>query len=137
MGNSHSVLCQQHAEQDYPLEVASQEMGLENNTENSEENQPNNDENNNMRADSSSTHNSHTATAISLQTAPNDPRFAGANASRYCYTAYNEYHKCINECGEHSPECNSYARTYRSICPMEWIACWNELRENGTWFGKY
>ena len=74
---------------------------------------------------------------IVLHTAPIDPRFSGTNAARYCYVAYNEYHKCAKEKGEDNKECQAKARTYRSICPDEWISRWNELREEGTWFGKY
>jgi cytochrome c oxidase subunit 6b len=75
--------------------------------------------------------------SIVLETAPSDPRFPTVNASRYCYVAYNEYHKCVKEFGKDAAECRAKARTYRSICPSEWIAHWNELREEGTWFGKY
>jgi len=74
---------------------------------------------------------------IILQTAPIDPRFAGTNAARYCFVAYNEYYKCINERGGDDSECKMKGRTYRSICPSEWLAHWNELREEGKWFGKY
>ncbi|KAG7671187.1 hypothetical protein Ndes2526B_g02351 [Nannochloris sp. 'desiccata'] len=74
---------------------------------------------------------------IVLHTAPIDPRFPGANASRYCYVAYNEYYKCAKERGENNSECKAKARTYRSICPSEWLTHWNELREEGKWFGKY
>jgi cytochrome c oxidase subunit 6b len=74
---------------------------------------------------------------IILHTAPIDPRFSGTNASRYCFVVYNEYYKCINERGEDDFECKAKGRTYRSICPSEWLAQWNELREEGKWFGKY
>ena len=74
---------------------------------------------------------------IKLTTAPIDPRFTSTNASRQCFVAYNEYHKCIKQQGEDNPECLRYAKVYRSICPLEWIANWNEQRENGKWFGKY
>lgn len=75
---------------------------------------------------------------IELRTAPIDPRFAGSNAARYCYVAYNEYHRCTNYKGDPSDgECLHYARIYRSLCPAEWIERWNELRDAGTWFGKY
>lgn len=74
---------------------------------------------------------------IELHTAPIDPRFPSPNAARYCFVAYNEYHKCVKEQGEESSECAYYARTYRSLCPVEWIERWNELRDAGTWFGKY
>jgi cytochrome c oxidase subunit 6b len=75
---------------------------------------------------------------IELRTAPIDPRFSGTNAARYCYVAYNEYHRCVKDKGDSGEdECLYYARNYRSVCPMEWIERWNELRDAGTWFGKY
>lgn len=51
--------------------------------------------------------------------------------------SYNEAYRCYKDRGEDSPECAHYAKTYRSICPSEWIAAWNEARENGTWWGNY
>jgi cytochrome c oxidase subunit 6b len=74
---------------------------------------------------------------IELRTAPLDPRFPNVNAARQCYTAYNEFYRCLAQRGEGAPECQSYARTYRSICPAEWLERWNTLREEGRWFGKY
>ncbi|KAL4436399.1 hypothetical protein ABPG77_009961 [Micractinium sp. CCAP 211/92] len=68
---------------------------------------------------------------VTLRTAPQDARFPTTNQSRRCYVAYNEYHKCIKEHGEDSGNCKPYMRAYR--CGDEWIAAWQELRENGTW----
>jgi cytochrome c oxidase subunit 6b len=73
---------------------------------------------------------------IELHTAPHDPRFTNPNQARRCFVSYCEYHKCIREEGDED-RCRSYKQAYHSICPMEWIALWNELREEGTWFGKY
>ena len=76
---------------------------------------------------------------ISVKTTGYDARFPSYNQARNCYTRYNEYHRCIgvDEKGEDDPECKSYQRAYRSICPMEWVNSWNEQRDSGTWPGKY
>ena len=74
---------------------------------------------------------------IVLETAPLDPRFPSSNVARACYTYYNLAHRCRAEHGEGSAECQAYTKKYRSICPDEWIQRWEELREEGRWFGKY
>lgn len=51
--------------------------------------------------------------------------------------SYSEYHKCKAERGEEDSTCARLAREYRSICPTEWVAAWNEAREAGAWWGKY
>lgn len=49
------------------------------------------------------------------------------------------YHKCVAGAdGDADAEaCEKYRKAYRSLCPGEWVAKWNEQRENGTWPGKY
>lgn len=73
---------------------------------------------------------------IKLETAPADFRFPTTNQTRHCFTRYIEYHRCINAKGEDAPECNKFAKFYRSLCPGEWIDNWNEQRENGTFPGR-
>ena len=46
---------------------------------------------------------------------------------------YCEAHRCFQTKGEDSTDCQRLAKVYRSICPVEWLAQWNEARENGTW----
>lgn len=70
-----------------------------------------------------------------IKTAPVDFRFPTTNQARHCFTRYIEYHKCVKVKGEDDPDCNKYARYYRSLCPGEWIDKWNEERENGTFPG--
>ncbi|KAK3014817.1 hypothetical protein RJ639_008293 [Escallonia herrerae] len=70
-----------------------------------------------------------------VKTAPIDMRFPGANQARHCYTRYLEYHKCIEAKGKGVPECEKFARYYRSLCPLEWIERWNEQRELGIFPG--
>ncbi|XP_076941936.1 cytochrome c oxidase subunit 6b-3-like [Bidens hawaiensis] len=58
---------------------------------------------------------------IKLETAPADYRFPTTNQSRHCFTRYVEYHRCIGAKGEGAPECDKFAKYYRSLCPAEWI----------------
>ncbi|XP_042963656.1 cytochrome c oxidase subunit 6b-3-like isoform X2 [Carya illinoinensis] len=72
---------------------------------------------------------------IQLETAPADFRFPTTNQTRHCFTRYVEYHRCVAAKGEGAPECDKFAKYYRSLCPGEWIDRWNEQRENGTFPG--
>ncbi|KAM7514556.1 hypothetical protein LguiA_004139 [Lonicera macranthoides] len=72
---------------------------------------------------------------IKLETAPADFRFPTTNQSRHCFTRYIEYHRCVAAKGEGAPECDKFAKYYRSLCPGEWVDRWNEQRENGTFPG--
>ncbi|PWA67865.1 cytochrome c oxidase, subunit VIb [Artemisia annua] len=72
---------------------------------------------------------------IKLETAPGDYRFPTTNQSRHCFTRYVEYHRCVAAKGEGAPECDKFAKYYRSLCPGEWVDKWNEQRENGTFPG--
>ncbi|CAN4115485.1 unnamed protein product [Withania somnifera] len=72
---------------------------------------------------------------IKLETAPADFRFPTTNQTRHCFTRYIEYHRCVAAKSEGAPECDKFAKYYRSLCPGEWIDKWNEQRENGTFPG--
>ncbi|KAK9270576.1 hypothetical protein L1049_026157 [Liquidambar formosana] len=72
---------------------------------------------------------------IKIETAPADFRFPTTNQTRHCFTRYVEYHRCTAAKGEGAPECDKFAKYYRSLCPGEWIDRWNEQRENGTFPG--
>ncbi|KAJ4701377.1 Cytochrome c oxidase subunit [Melia azedarach] len=72
---------------------------------------------------------------VKLETAPADFRFPTTNQTRHCFTRYIEYHRCVAAKGEGAPECDKFAKYYRSLCPGEWIEKWNEQRENGTFPG--
>ncbi|XP_042493208.1 cytochrome c oxidase subunit 6b-1-like isoform X2 [Macadamia integrifolia] len=58
---------------------------------------------------------------IKLETAPADIRFPTTNQTRHCFTRYIEYHRCIAAKGEGAPECDKFAKFYRSLCPSEWV----------------
>ncbi|XP_078157193.1 uncharacterized protein LOC144553001 [Carex rostrata] len=72
---------------------------------------------------------------IKIETAPADFRFPTTNQTRHCFTRYVEYHRCVAAKGEDAPECDKFAKYYRSLCPSEWVERWNEQRENGTFPG--
>ncbi|CAN6542788.1 unnamed protein product [Malus baccata var. baccata] len=72
---------------------------------------------------------------IKIETAPADFRFPTTNQTRHCFTRYIEHHRCIAAKGEGAPECDKFAKFYRSLCPGEWVERWNEQRENGTFPG--
>ncbi|XP_077224382.1 cytochrome c oxidase subunit 12, mitochondrial-like isoform X2 [Tasmannia lanceolata] len=72
---------------------------------------------------------------IKVETAPADFRFPTTNQTRHCFTRYIEYHRCVAAKGEGAPECDKFAKYYRSLCPGEWVERWNEQRENGTFPG--
>ncbi|XP_019417718.1 PREDICTED: cytochrome c oxidase subunit 6b-1-like isoform X2 [Lupinus angustifolius] len=72
---------------------------------------------------------------IKIETAPADFRFPTTNQTRHCFTRYVEFHRCVAAKGEDAPECDKFAKYYRSLCPGEWVDRWNEQRENGTFPG--
>uniref|UniRef100_A0A453B262 Cytochrome c oxidase subunit 6b-1 n=1 Tax=Aegilops tauschii subsp. strangulata TaxID=200361 RepID=A0A453B262_AEGTS len=100
---------------------------------------------------------------IVIETAPADFRFPTTNQTRHCFTRYVEYHRygpalsplgngkslvyldhgqellfcdrCVAAKGDDAPECEKFAKYYRSLCPSEWVERWNEQRENGTFPG--
>ncbi|OEL33313.1 Cytochrome c oxidase subunit 6b-1, partial [Dichanthelium oligosanthes] len=60
-------------------------------------------------------------TEIKIETAPADFRFPTTNQTRHCFTRYIEYHRCVAAKGEGAPECEKFAKYYRSLCPSEWV----------------
>ncbi|KAG2341439.1 COX6B-domain-containing protein [Suillus weaverae] len=67
-----------------------------------------------------------------LQTAGFDARFPNTNQTRHCFQNYTDYFKCVAAKGEDFAPCKQFKRAYNSLCPNEWIAKWDEQRENGT-----
>ncbi|MQM19616.1 hypothetical protein Taro_052623 [Colocasia esculenta] len=77
--------------------------------------------------------------SIKLETAPADFRFPTTNQTRHCFTRYIEYHRCINAKGEGAPECDKFAKYYRSLCPSEWPdedGMWKFKDHRMAWDGK-
>ncbi|KAG2148997.1 cytochrome c oxidase, subunit VIb [Suillus bovinus] len=67
-----------------------------------------------------------------LQTAGFDARFPNTNQTRHCFQNYTDYFKCVAAKGEDFAPCKQFKRAYNSLCPNEWVAKWDEQRENGT-----
>lgn len=66
-----------------------------------------------------------------LQTVGFDARFPNTNQTRHCFQSYIDYHKCVNAKGEDFAPCKQFFRAYKSLCPNEWTARWDEEREAG------
>ncbi|KAG6816203.1 Cytochrome c oxidase subunit 6B [Tephrocybe sp. NHM501043] len=45
---------------------------------------------------------------------------------------YTDYFKCIAAKGDDFAPCKQFQRAYNSLCPNEWIAKFDEQRDNGT-----
>ncbi|GAA5870549.1 hypothetical protein JCM5296_001878 [Sporobolomyces johnsonii] len=74
--------------------------------------------------------------AVVLQTASFDARFPNTNQSKHCFQSYVDYYRCINAKGEDFPACKTFWRTFHSLCPNEWIAKWDEQREENRFPAK-
>ncbi|KAJ8284208.1 hypothetical protein COCON_G00030580 [Conger conger] len=73
------------------------------------------------------------------RTAPFDARFPNANQTRNCWQNYLDYHRCqksLTNKGVDIAPCDWYKRVYKSLCPMSWIAKWDDQRDEGTFPGK-
>ncbi|XP_034507110.1 cytochrome c oxidase subunit 6B1-like [Ambystoma mexicanum] len=74
-----------------------------------------------------------------FRTAPFDARFPNINQSRNCYQNYRDYHRCLtamNGKGADPYPCEWYHKVYKCLCPVSWVAKWDEERELGTFAGK-
>ncbi|CED83466.1 cytochrome c subunit vib [Phaffia rhodozyma] len=50
---------------------------------------------------------------------------------KHCWQNFVDYHKCINAKGEDYAPCKQFKRTYRSLCPNDWIEKWDNQIEEG------
>lgn len=58
---------------------------------------------------------------MSHRIAPFDARFPNTNQSKHCWQSYSDYYKCINARGEEFTGCKQFFKTFKSICPNEWV----------------
>ncbi|CAD6903657.1 unnamed protein product [Tilletia controversa] len=88
------------------------------------------------------------ALELTGHTASFDARFPNQNQNKHCeqgpvlpsavpptesiWTPYLDYFRCINAKGEEHTPCKHFYRKYHSLCPNEWIAKWDEQRENNA-----
>ncbi|CAB1334476.1 cytochrome c oxidase subunit 6B1-like [Oncorhynchus nerka] len=73
------------------------------------------------------------------RTAPFDARFPNTNQTRNCFQNYLDFHRCnkaLSDKGQDVAPCDWYQRVYKSICPMSWVAKWDDQIEAGSFPGK-
>ncbi|KAF3692049.1 Cytochrome c oxidase subunit 6B1 Cytochrome c oxidase subunit VIb isoform 1 [Channa argus] len=73
------------------------------------------------------------------RTAPFDARFPNTNQTRNCFQNYLDFHRCNKALAAKDQDvtpCDWYRRVYKSLCPMGWVAKWDEQVENGSFPGK-
>merc|ERR1712173_147375 len=69
-----------------------------------------------------------------------DPRFRGVNHKRECQMNYKHFFQCewvMKDKGHDVAPCAWFKKQYENQCPPEWIARWDEYREDGLYFGKF
>ena len=71
-----------------------------------------------------------------LKTAPFDSRFPNQNQTRNCWQNYVDFYRCKAKKGDDYKDCNYFKKVFGSLCPNEWVATWDEQRENGAFPGK-
>ena len=50
-----------------------------------------------------------------------DARFPNTNQTRRCWQNYVDYFKCLNATDGDEKACEIFQKTYRSLCPNEWV----------------
>lgn len=73
------------------------------------------------------------------RTAPFDARFPNTNQTRNCFQNYLDFHRCNKALSARDQDvapCDWYQRVYKSLCPMSWVAKWDDQIENGSFPGK-
>jgi hypothetical protein len=58
-------------------------------------------------------------------TAPFDARFPNCNQTKHCWQNYIDYFNCVNAKGDDSAACSQFKRNYHSLCPPQWVSCFN------------
>ena len=56
-----------------------------------------------------------------IQTPQFDARFPNTNQSKNCWQNYVDFHRCEKIKGEGAEVCKQFLRTYRSLCPEQWV----------------
>lgn len=70
--------------------------------------------------------------SASLSTCPVDPRFQQMNKTKWCYTMFIDFHRCVYLLGDGNENCKIFEKCYKSLCPNEWIQNWNDQIERGN-----
>ncbi|XP_057576705.1 cytochrome c oxidase subunit 6B1-like [Hippopotamus amphibius kiboko] len=73
------------------------------------------------------------------QTAPFDSCFPNQNQTRNCWQNSLDFHRCekaMTAKGGDVSVCEWYWRVYKSLCPISWVAAWDDRRAEGMFPGK-
>merc|ERR1712110_211940 len=68
-----------------------------------------------------------------------DPRFRSYNRSRECAWNYGEYFRCarvLGDRGDDTQPCDYFKKQYRFMCANKEIEAWDDMREQGLFWGK-
>eukprot|EP00457_Paulinella_chromatophora_P022469 gb/GEZN01025385.1/.p2 GENE.gb/GEZN01025385.1/~~gb/GEZN01025385.1/.p2 ORF type:complete len:111 (+),score=12.87 gb/GEZN01025385.1/:89-421(+) len=68
---------------------------------------------------------------------PIDFRFEHSqNHQKHCWVLYNEMLNCMKHNGDDAPECATFEKSARDVCPKALtVNKWKEYRREGVWFG--
>ncbi|CAH2035006.1 unnamed protein product [Thlaspi arvense] len=61
-----------------------------------------------------------------------DEEFQVTSETRHCFNRFKQYHKCIEDKGRDTNDCNSLRDYVRSMCPENLVEKWEEQRKSGT-----
>ena len=71
---------------------------------------------------------------MQIETPAFDHRFPHTSSTtKRCWVNYNMYQRCVMDKDEEHPECRKYYKTFRSLCPDEWVEKWDELLEENRY----
>ena len=60
--------------------------------------------------------------SVQIETPAFDHRFPHTSSTtKRCWVNYNMYQRCVMDKDEEHPECRKYYKTFRSLCPDEWV----------------
>ncbi|KAF9579816.1 Cytochrome c oxidase subunit 6B [Lunasporangiospora selenospora] len=69
---------------------------------------------------------------VEIKTVGFDARFPNTNQTKHCWQNYVDYFKCISARGEEFKPCQDFKAAYQQLCPNDWVAKWDEQREEGV-----
>jgi cytochrome c oxidase subunit 6b len=70
-----------------------------------------------------------------VRTTPRDQRFPSQNQALHCWNRYNEWLLCMKQTSGDDDKCQAFRQWSVSICPDDWLANWDEARDEGTFMG--
>ncbi|XP_075248160.1 uncharacterized protein LOC142341151 [Convolutriloba macropyga] len=69
-------------------------------------------------------------------TAPYDPRYPNTNKTKYCWSNFVDYQRCLKIKGDEHAPCDYFKFIYLRTCPSQWREKWNEQLDNGIFVAR-